>query len=99
MTTTACAADWREIAEKAAREAREWRENFNVLQRALVGETGASGIEVAHALRKDAERYRKLRDGAFVATPMVVDPLNHDVTYTADGLDAALDALPAVGAA
>ena len=49
------------------------------------------------ALRKDAERYRKLRDGAFVATPMVVSPLNRDVTYTAAGLDAALDALPAVG--
>ena len=51
------------------------------------------------ALRKDAERYRKLRDGAFVSAPMVVDPFNQDVTYTAEGLDAALDALPAVGAA
>jgi hypothetical protein len=38
------------------------------LMRALVGNTGASGIEVAHALRKDAERYRWLRDIAFTAT-------------------------------
>lgn len=42
--------------EKASREAREWRENFEALQRALVGETGASGIETAHKLRKEAER-------------------------------------------
>lgn len=44
---------WTAHAE-ANREAREWRENFATLQRALVGDTGASGIEVAHALRKDA---------------------------------------------
>jgi hypothetical protein len=43
--------------DKATREAAEWRENFASLQRALVGETGASGITVAAALRKDAERY------------------------------------------
>ena len=43
----------RKDAEKAHREAREWRENFAALQHALVGETGASGIETAHALRKD----------------------------------------------
>lgn len=46
------------------------------------------------ALRKNAERYLKLRDGAFASAPMVVDPFNPAVTYTGSGLDAALDALP-----
>jgi hypothetical protein len=50
--------DWRAIAEQAKREAAEWKQNFAVLQKALVGETGASGIEVAGLLRKDAERWR-----------------------------------------
>lgn len=47
-------------AELAAmrRRAEEWESNFETLQRALVGETGASGITVAAALRKDAERWR-----------------------------------------
>jgi hypothetical protein len=57
-----CADDWKEIAAKAQREAAEWRQNFDVLQRALVGDTGASRITVAAALRKDAERYRWLRE-------------------------------------
>jgi hypothetical protein len=61
MTTTMCADEWREIARKAQREAAEWRQNFTALQMALVGDTGASGITVAAALRKDAERYRWLR--------------------------------------
>lgn len=63
MTTQASAEDWKELYETAVRHAAEWRENFQALQHALVGETGASGIEVAHALRKDAERYRWLRHG------------------------------------
>jgi hypothetical protein len=103
MTTTACAADWREIAEKASREAREWRENFNVLQRAMVGETGASGIGVAHAMRKDAERYRKWR-AAYThpdGTPHALDPMLAAIAdaWTPEQLDAAIDAAPAVGAA
>lgn len=61
MTTQLCADDWKEIAAKAHREAAEWRQNFDVLQRALVGDTGASGITAAAALRKDAERYRWLK--------------------------------------
>ena len=83
MATTACAEDWREIADKAHREAREWRENFETLQRALVGDTGASGIEVAHALRKDAERYRWLRERHEVLCRM----------YTAQGLGLDLSAV------
>jgi hypothetical protein len=99
MTTTTCADDWRKIAEKAAREAREWRENFDVLQRALVGETGASGIEVAHALRKDAERYRKLiASGNFCAGTFGGWALRCGGSPdTKMELDAAVDALPAVG--
>lgn len=46
------------------------------------------------ALRADAERYRKLRDSAFVSAPIVVDPLNMSMVYSGDSLDAALDALP-----
>jgi multidrug resistance efflux pump len=56
-------------------------------------------IDRLAASEKDAERYRKLRNRAFVSAPMVVEPFNQGVTYTAEGLDAALDALPAVGAA
>lgn len=102
MTTTACAEDWREIADKANREAREWRENFATLQRALVGDTGASGIEVAHALRKDAERYRRLRESGSALKLYVyedkADPFSGDWHYKpgpedvdafADGLGAA----------
>ena len=96
MTTKACAEDWREIAEKAAREAREWRENFDVLQRALVGETGASGIEVAHALRKDAERYRKLCEAGGAIDAFVAAYHN---TLVKEALDAAVDAVPAIRAA
>lgn len=101
MTTTACAEDWREMYDKAAREAREWRENFNVLQRALVGETGASGIEVAHTLRKDAERYRKWRADYtnHANTPVSEMLLALADAWTADEVDAAIDAAPAVGAA
>lgn len=56
------------------------------------------------ALRKDAERYRKLRaalgPGRFhIMTPRISVPFEPAQTYTQDGLDAALDALPAVGAA
>jgi len=113
MTTTACAEDWREIADKANREAREWRENFATLQRALVGDTGASGIEVAHALRKDAERYRWLRHGdndervmAFAENGDPYLPRNgnldkavdHWIAYDADEINHTVAAL-AVGAA
>ena len=49
------------------------------------------------ALEKDAERYRKLRAKAHSLTPLVLDPCCAMLTYTPDGLDAALDALPAVG--
>lgn len=57
--------------------------------------------EYAEALRKDAERYRKLRAQAHSETPLVVvvDPLNPALGYTPEGLDAVLDGLPAVGAA
>ena len=98
MITTACAEDWREMYNKAAREAREWQENFNVLQRALVGETGASGIEIAHALRKDAERYRKWR-AAF--TSERDEDVMHKLAdaWEPEAVDAVLDAAPAVGAA
>ena len=53
----------------------------------------------AAPFRKDAERYRKLRAQAHSETPLVVDPLNPALGYNPEGLDAALDALPAVGAA
>lgn len=110
MTTTACAEDWREIADKANREAREWRENFAALQRALVGETGASGIEVAHALRKDAERYRWLAARLLAAdfdyngegVQALVFELPAGCTVSADcnaTIDAAMRMAPAVGAA
>jgi hypothetical protein len=58
----------------------------------------------ADALRKDAERYRKLRaalgPGRFsMMAPRINVPFEPGQTYTPEGLDAALDALPAVGAA
>jgi hypothetical protein len=56
------------------------------------------------ALRKDAERYRKIRAALgpgrhSMWTPQITVPFEPEKTYTPDGLDAALDALPAVGAA
>lgn len=53
---------------------------------------------------RDAERYRKLRaalgPGRFHSmTPRITAPFEPGQTYTPEGLDAALDALPAVGAA
>jgi len=54
-----------------------------------------AGLEMEFLeLRRDAERYRKLRNSGSVFAPMVVDPMNHAVGYTPEGLDAALDALP-----
>jgi hypothetical protein len=104
MTTQACAQDWKEMYEKAARQAADWQQNFDVLQRALVGDTGASGIEVAHKLRKDAARYRWLRDCAPIRSEPVpfVCGLN-DLALCGDECDAATDAammaFGAVGAA
>lgn len=51
----------------------------------------------------DAQRYRKLRAAKHSNTPRVVDPFDSAVAfdpalaYTAEGLDAALDALPDTG--
>lgn len=84
MSMYANSADyWKAQAEKVQREAAEWRQNFEVLQRALVGDTGASGITVAAALRKDAERYRWLRERHEVLCRM----------YTAQGLGIDLSAV------
>jgi hypothetical protein len=80
------------LLETAQREAAAGAEAIATL--ASEREANAILTGEVEALRKDAERYRKLRDGAFVAAPMVVDPFKHDVTYTPEGLDAALDALP-----
>jgi hypothetical protein len=95
MTTQACTQDWKEMYEKAARQAADWRQNFDVLQRALVGDTGASGIEVAHKLRKDAERYRWLRKNAIT--------LDDFAYYIDDEVESFVDeqmaAAPRVGAA
>ena len=105
MTTQLCADDWKEIAAKAQREAEQWRQNFDALQRALVGETGASGIEVAHALRKGAERYRWLRDNACTAQANTIGPIYRiDVQILgrwtlAAAVDAAMATRQAVGAA
>lgn len=59
-------------------------------------------IDELAALRKDAERYRKLRAAlgpgrAHSMTPRISVPFEPAQTYTPEGLDAALDALPAVG--
>jgi hypothetical protein len=75
----------RKDAEKAQREAMEWRQNFDALQTALVGKTGASGIQVAHALRKDAERYRFLRavDHIPISPQAARDPVAYDAAIDA----------------
>ena len=70
--------------DAAIHQAAEWRKNFGVLQRALVGETGASGIEVAHALRKDAERYRWLAARLLAA----------DFDYNGEGVQALVFEMP-----
>lgn len=59
------------VAQEAAdridaleRESAALRNDFNALQHAIVGDTGASAILTVEALRVDAERYRWLRDKA-----------------------------------
>lgn len=54
--------DWKARAEAAEKKAEQWRENFEALQRVIVGKTGASGITLAAQHKRDAERYRWLRD-------------------------------------
>lgn len=48
--------------ERLQRSLANVQSDFTALQRALVGNTGASAITVAKTLRADAERYRWLRE-------------------------------------
>ena len=98
MTTMMCADDWKEIAAKAQREAAEWRQNFEALQRALVGDTGSSGITVAAALRKDAGRYRWLRERE-VEIRRYATVGQRASERLDDQIDAAVEEARAVGAA
>jgi predicted RNase H-like nuclease (RuvC/YqgF family) len=51
-------------AKKLERELNEMRENFNALQHALVGDTGASAILTAGALRDELAQMTRERDEA-----------------------------------
>ena len=51
----------RELAE-ARRASAEWQQNFETLGRAVVGNTGLSAIGEVRKLKRDAERYRWLRN-------------------------------------
>jgi hypothetical protein len=69
---------------------------------AAMAAQAAAGDDDLAALRKDAERYRKLRAALgpgrhSMMTPRITAPVEPGQTYTPEGLNAALDALPAVG--
>ena len=53
----------RELAE-AHRASAEWQQNFETLCRAVVGNTGLSAIGEVRKLKRDAERYRWLKENA-----------------------------------
>jgi hypothetical protein len=63
--------------------------------KALHSAADCAGLEMEFLeLRRDAERYRKLRAQRHSNTPRISVPFEPGLTYTPEALDAALDALP-----